>query len=179
MSKDMKLFGYLLEFETASDLMSAAEQVRDAGFSHWDCHTPFPVHGLDDAMGLRETRLPWLVLGGGVTGAGLGMLMQWWMNAIDYPLVISGKPLWSIPANIPVGFEMTVLLAAFGAFFGMLALNGLPHLHHPLFGSERFRRASDDRFFISLEARDPLFGEKATEDFLAGLGAVGVEKVVD
>lgn len=174
-----KLFGYLVEFETASDLMEAAEKVRDAGFRKWDCHTPFPVHGLDDAMGLDETKLPWIVLAGGASGAFLGMLMQWWMNAVDYPLNISGKPLWSIPANIPVGFEMTVLLAAFGAFFGMLALNGLPRLHHPVFGSERFRRATDDRFFISLEATDPFFDEKRTLEFAETLSSLPVESLED
>ncbi|MDP6418333.1 MAG: DUF3341 domain-containing protein [Candidatus Krumholzibacteria bacterium] len=174
-----KLFGYLVEFETAGDLMKAAEKVRVAGFRKWDCHTPFPVHGLDDAMGLDETRLPWIVLLSGASGAFLGMLMQWWMNAVDYPLNISGKPLWSIPANIPVGFETTVLMAAFGAFFGMLALNGLPRLHHPVFGSERFRRATDDRFFISLESRDPSFDEKRTLEFAKTLSSLPVERLED
>ena len=102
---EMKLAGYLVEFETAGELLSAAEKVRDAGFKNWDCFTPFPVHGLDDAMGMGPTKLPLLVLVGGASGAFLGMLMQWWMNTIDYPLIISGKPMWSIPANIPVGFE--------------------------------------------------------------------------
>ncbi len=174
-----ELAGYLVEFETAGDLLTAAEKVRDAGFKQWDCFTPFPVHGLDDAMGLRATKLPWLVLGGGVTGAFLGMLMQWWMNAVDYPINISGKPLWSIPANIPVGFEMTILLAAFGSFFGMLALNRLPRLHHPVFESQRFKRASSDRFFINLECDDPMFDETRTHEFAVSLGGVQVERLED
>jgi hypothetical protein len=179
MENSRVLTGYLVEFETAGDLLTAAEKVRDAGFKQWDCFTPFPVHGLDDAMGMRATKLPWLVLGGGATGAFLGMLMQWWMNASDYPVNISGKPLWSIPANIPVGFEMTILLAAFGAFFGMLALNGLPRLHHPVFGSKGFKRASSDRFFINLEGGDPMFDETRTHAFAESLGGVQVERLED
>jgi len=174
-----RLVGYLVEFETAGELLTAAEKVRDAGFRSWDCHTPFPVHGLDDAMGLGCTKLPWIVLGSGAGGAFLGMLMQWWMNSVDYPLIISGKPLWSIPANVPVGFELTVLMAAFGAFFGMLAFNRLPQLHHPVFQSERFKRASADRFFLSLEAADPLFEAGRTLEFAESLGGVQVERLED
>jgi hypothetical protein len=176
---EMKLAGYLVEFETAGDLLTAAEKVRDAGFKDWDCFTPFPVHGLDDAMGLGPTKLPLLVLGGGISGAFLGMLMQWWMNTIDYPLIISGKPMWSIPANIPVGFEMTVLLAAFGAVFGMLALNRLPQLHHPVFQSQAFKRASNDRFFLNLEAKDPSFHETRSFEFAESLGGIQVERLED
>jgi len=176
---DKRLAGYLVEFETVADLVGAAEKVRDAGFKRWDCFTPFPVHGLDDAMGLGPTKLPWVVFGGGASGAILGMLMQWWMNTVDYPLLISGKPMWSIPANIPVGFEMTVLLAAFGAFFGMLAMNQLPQLHHPVFQSHRFRRASSDRFFLNLEADDPRFDEARTLEFAESLGGIQVERLED
>jgi hypothetical protein len=118
-------------------------------------------------------------LGGGISGAFLGMLMQWWMNTIDYPLIISGKPMWSIPANIPVGFEMTVLLAAFGAVFGMLALNRLPQLHHPVFQSQAFKRASNDRFFLNLEAKDPSFHETRSFEFAESLGGIQVERLED
>jgi hypothetical protein len=171
-----RLFGYLAEFETVTALITACERVRDEGFTRWDAHTPFPVHGLDAAMGLRSTKLPWLVVGAGISGAGLGLLMQWWMNAVDYPLNISGKPLFSIPANVPITFEVTILLSALTAFVGMLALNGLPQYYHPVFQSERFRRVTDDRFFISIEARDPRCNAE-TERFLAGLGAVAVERL--
>lgn len=177
--KSRRLAGYLVEFETASDLVSAAEKVRDVGFQKWDCFTPFPVHGLDDAMGLGPTKLPWFVLAGGASGAFLGMFMQWWMNSVDYPIIISSKPIWSIPANIPVGFEMTILLAAFGAFFGMLALNQLPQLHHPVFQSRRFKRASADRFFLNLEADDPKFDETRTFEFAESLGGIQVERLED
>lgn len=175
--EETRLFGYLAEFETVNALVDACEQVRDAGYSRWDAHTPFPVHGLDGAMGLRTTKLPWAVFFAGATGACLGLLMQWWMNAVDYPLNISGKPLFSIPANIPITFEVTVLFSAITAFVGMLAFNGLPRLHHPVFQSERFRRVTCDRFFISIEARDPEFRAHETRDFLASLGAAQVESL--
>lgn len=165
------------EFETPEALMSAAERVRAAGYIHWDCYTPYPVHGLDDKMGVKPTALPWVVLGGGFTGFLTGLLMQWWMNAIDYPLVISGKPLWSVPANIPVMFELTILFSAFGAFLGMLAMNGLPRFHRPHFKSERFRRATDDRFFIGIEARDRSFDRTKSGELLRSLGATHVELI--
>ncbi|MBI5869275.1 MAG: DUF3341 domain-containing protein [candidate division Zixibacteria bacterium] len=171
------IFGLLAEFQTVPQLMAAAEKVRDAGYTHWDSHTPFPVHGLSDAMGLKPTRLPYVVLAGGLTGGTVGLAMQWWMNAIDYPLIISGKPLFSIPANIPVMFELTVLCAAIGAFLGMLVMNGLPALYHPLLTNDRFRRATADRFFISIEADDPKFDAERTAGFLRSLGSSAVEEV--
>ncbi len=170
-------WGLLAEFHSVEDVFRAAEQCRDAGFRHWDVHTPFPVHGMNNAMGIRHTKLPLFVLGGGLTGMGLSLLMQWWMNAVDYPLIISGKPLFSLPANIPVMFELTVLFSALGSFVGMLAFNLLPQWAHPLFRSERFRRATQDRFFISVEARDPKFEEARVRDFLECLGSVHVERV--
>jgi len=175
--EESRLFGYLAEFESVGELMKACVQVRDAGFKRWDAHTPFPVHGLDSAMGLRTTKLPWAVFFAGATGAGLGLLMQWWMNAVDYPLNISGKPLFSIPANIPITFEVTILLSAITAFIGMLAFNGLPRFYHPVFQSERFRRVTNDRFFISVEARDPKFRAEETRSFLESLGAAQVESL--
>jgi hypothetical protein len=172
-----RLYGLLTEFESPSALVAAVRQVRDAGFRHWDVHTPFPIHGMDEAMGIRGTRLPFLVLGGGISGLGLATLMQWWMNAVDYPFAISGKPLFGLPANIPVMFELTVLFSAFATFFGMWGLNGMPRLYHPLFTSRRFRRATQDRFFIVIEARDPQFDAGRTRDFLASLGGSVVEAV--
>ncbi len=171
--------GMLAEFETATALVHACMEMRDAGYSRWDAHTPFPLHGLDDAMGLRTTKLPQLVLAGGIIGGGLGLLLQYWTNAVDYPVIISGKPLFSIPANIPVMFEMTILLAAISAFVGMLAFNGLPRLHHPVFSSSNFRRASDDRFFISVESADPLFDLAKTRGLFEGAGCVGVEELTE
>lgn len=174
-----KIWGMLTEFDDVSKAVHAAEKVRDAGYKIWDTHTPFPVHGLTDAMGMKDTRLPWLVLICGAVGAAAGLGMQYWMNAVDYPLNIAGKPLFSLPANIPVMFESTILLSAISAFVGMLVFNGLPRWHNPVFQSERFRRVTNDRFFIVVEARDPLFETEETKAFLESLGGLGVEVLED
>src|SRR5205085_10456977 len=126
-------YGILAEYASPADLYQACERVRDEGFSKWDALTRFPVHGLDQAMGLRRSRLPWIVLVLGLTGAALGFLLQAWVHTSAYPLVISGKPFLSWPAFIPITFEVAVLFAAFGAVFGMFGLNQLPMHHHPLF----------------------------------------------
>jgi hypothetical protein len=173
------VWGLLAEFATPDELIHAASAVRDAGYTSWDAHTPFPVHGLDDAMGIRPTRLPFLVLGAAVTGTASALLMQWWMNAVDYPLIISGKPFNSIPADIPVTFELTVLFAALTAFLGMLVANNLPRFHHPLFGNAAFRRVTTDRFFIAIEAKDPRFAREGTERLLRQAGAARVTAVTD
>jgi len=170
-------WGYLVEFDTPEALLSAAERVRDAGFRRWDAHAPFPVHGLNDAMGLKPTRLPWLVFAAGVTGAVTGLVLQAYTNAFDYPMLISGKPLFSLPANIPVMFELTILFAAIAAFVGMLLMNDLPRPYHPLFRCAAFRRATADRFFISIEAADPRFEGDRTRAFLESLGGSAVQVV--
>ena len=172
-------YGLLVEFETPDALLKAAERVRDAGYRKWDAHTPFPVHGLDRAMGVRPTILPWLVVGGGVTGAIVGLGLQWWTNAVNYPFLVSGKPFFSLPANIPIVFELTVLLAAIACFVWMLALNGLPQLYHAVFKSRRFLRATNDRFFITIEARDPIFDCQKTREFAESLDGVAVEDLED
>jgi hypothetical protein len=178
-ARDAGLYGYLVEFETPEQLLDAAEAVRDAGYGRWDAHTPFPLHGLDHAMGLHGTRLPWIILAGGLAGLALALLMQWWMNAVDYPFWISGKPFFGLPAAIPITFELTVLLSALTTFFAMWGLNGLPRHNHPLFSNERFRRVTQDRFFISLEAADPMFHPERTREFAESLGGVAVEAVED
>ena len=170
-------WGAMGQFDTAADLYKACEQVRVAGFTRWDAHSPFPVHGLDKAMGLKASKLPWIVLGAGLTGAGLAFFMQTWISTIAYPLIISGKPYFSWQAFIPVTFELGVLFAAFGAVFGMMALNGLPMLWHPLFRSRRFERVTDDTFFISIESTDPKFDAKQTLELLREIGATHVELV--
>lgn len=173
--------GLLVEFETPEALLTAAARVRDAGYTKWDCHTPFPVHGLDDAMGVKPTVLPWISFGGGLTGFLLACFLTCYTNGVElpfslmqsdsvflrdivspflpsgYPYVVSGKPVFSIPAYVPVMFELTVLLSAIGAFLGTIALSKLPRYHHPVHGNLRFRRASSDRFFISIEATDPQY----------------------
>jgi hypothetical protein len=187
-----ELWGVLAEFTTPGALTHAAEAVRDAGYTQWDCHTPFPVHGLDRAMGMKMTRLGFVVFACGLTGCLLGLALQWFTNAgpeglkiyapmsvESYPYPISGKPEWSLPANVPVIFELTVLLSAFGAVFGMLGFNRLPRLHHPLFTSKRFLRVTTDRFFIAIEREDPQFNEGRIEDMFRSLGAAAVERVED
>jgi hypothetical protein len=174
-----ELAGYLAEFADVDSVMSAAEIVRDAGYTRWDVHSPFPIHGMDEAMGIRQTILPWLVLGGGLAGLGGALLMQWWMNAYDYSYMISGKPLFSLPAFIPIMFECTVLLASLTAVFGMLLLNKLPLLYNPLFKSDRFRRVTDDRFFVVIDATDPKFDEIETENLLRSTNPVAIEQVED
>jgi hypothetical protein len=174
-----KLYGILAEFEDVDTLLSAAHEVRDAGYTHWDVHTPFPVHGLDRTMRVRPTRLPWIVLACGLFGLFGGLGLTWWTNAVNYPFVISGKPIFSLPANVPVIFETTVLFSAFGAVFGMLLLNLLPRLYHPLFRKERFRRVTSDRFFIVIEQRDPLFDRERVASSLLEAGATAVEEVED
>ncbi|MCA9007967.1 MAG: DUF3341 domain-containing protein, partial [Planctomycetaceae bacterium] len=144
-----QLLGLLAEFDDPHALIEASKKVRDAGYSKWDTHTPFPVHGIDEAMGIKWTILPWIVACCGLTGGTIAVGMQYWMNAVDYPFLISGKPLFSIPACIPITFELSVLLSAFGAFLGMLGLNQLPKLYNPMFKSQAFRRVTNDRFFIS------------------------------
>lgn len=173
------LVGLLAEYETVDDVVTAAEAVRRDGYQRWDVHSPFPIHGIDHAIGIRPTVLPWIVLGGGLFGLTGGLLLQWYCNAYDYPFLISGKPLWSLPANIPVIFELTVLCSALTAVFGMLGLNRLPMLYNPLFKHDRFRRVTDDRFFVFIDATDPRFDETRATSLLKEMGAVAVERVED
>ncbi len=168
-------YGILAEFATPADLYRACERVRDAGFTRWDAHTPFPVHGLAGAMGLRRSPLPWIVLAMGLLGTALGFLLQWWVHVDAYPLVISGKPYNAWPAFIPITFEVGILFAALGAVLGMFGLNRLPMHYHPLFRSSVFERVTDDAFFISIESWDPQFDPTATRTLLESLGARGVE----
>ncbi|MBX7165851.1 MAG: DUF3341 domain-containing protein [Pirellulales bacterium] len=173
-----RVAGVLAQYESADALLAAAEKVRDAGYQRWDLHSPHPIHGAEEAMGQRMTVLPWIVLLLGITGAGLGLLLQWWTNSINYPFLISGKPLFSLPAFIPIVFECTILFAAFATFFGMWGLNQLPQFFHPVFASERFRRATSDGFFISVEAEDPKFQQQRTTELLSSAGAQLVETLM-
>ena len=176
---DKKVFGMLAEFETPKDVYHACEAVRDEGFKHWDAHTPFPVHGLEKAMGLKPSKVAWITLAGGLLGLTAGMTLQWWTMAIDYPTVIAGKPFFAWPAFVPVTFELGILFASFGTVFGMLGINRLPTFNHPLFTSDRFKDATDDKFYISIEARDPLFDKRKTKKMLKQLGATHIEEVVE
>jgi len=177
--EEPKVLGMLAEFKTPDELLRAARKVREEGYEHFDAHSPYPIHGLDEAMKIRPTILPWLVLGGGITGASVALLMQWWTNAVDYPHIISGKPLFSLPANIPVIFELTVLFSALTAFFGHMVLNRLGRPSRAIFSTDRFQRATSDRFFLSIEARGYKFDRKETKALLESLGAASVETVVE
>jgi len=172
-------WGLLAQFGSVNALLAAAEKVRAAGFTRFDAYAPFPIHGLDEAMGIRSTRLPLLVLGGGATGACAGLLLQWWTNAVDYKYLIGGKPLFGLPVAIPVTFELTILLSAIGAFVGLMVANRLPELYHPVFPNESFRRASDDGLFLAIEAADARFDETATRALLEGAGALRVDELED
>jgi len=175
----VELIGLLAEYESVDDILKAARAVRRAGFTRWDVHSPFPIHGIDYAMGIRSTILPWIVLAGGLTGLGTAIWLQWYCNAYDYPFLISGKPLWSFPANVPIMFELTVLFSALTAVFGMLGLNHLPQLYNPLFKIARFRRVTTDRFFVVIDASDTKFDEEATTRLLTEAGAKSIERVED
>lgn len=172
-------WGITAEFPDPAALTHAVERCRDEGFTKWDVFSPFPVHGLDEAMGLKPSRLPWIMGGMAFTGFLTALLMQWWMSAVDYQIVTGGKPLFAWEQFTPVMFELSVLFSAFGAVVGMLALNGLPRWHHPLFGRGRFLRVSDDRFMVVIESRDPKFDREATRRFLEGLGGQHIEIVED
>ncbi len=175
MNNKSNIAGIIAEFETPKQLLEAAKKVRDAGYRHYDCHSPFPIHGMDDAMGEKRSPVGWIVGVMGFIGGTGALTLEWWTSAVDYPFIISGKPYFSVPAFIPIMFELTILLAAFGAVFGMLHLNRLPMLNHPVFESERFEQVTDDKFFVSILAKDSQFDETKTAEFLESLGSDYVE----
>jgi hypothetical protein len=171
-------WGLLAQFDSPGAILRAAREVRDAGYNKFDVHTPFPVHGMDAAMGLGRSHLGWIVsagaLAGGLTAIGLQYYVGW-----DYPLVHQGKPPFAWQPFVIVTFELTVLFSSFAAVIGMLALNGLPQWYHPALKSQTFAKASNDRFMISIEAKDPKFNSITTREFLASLGAVTVEDLTE
>ena len=171
------LHGLMAEFETPTALVHAAEQARLAGYRNMDAYSPIPIEELSEALGLRRTRLPRLVLLGGILGGVGGYSLEYWSQAIAYPLNIGGRPYHSWPHFIPVTFETTVLGAALACFVGMWALNKLPEPYHPVFNVPAFSRASLDRFFLCIESTDPKFDRHETERFLASLHPVGVSEV--
>jgi hypothetical protein len=171
------LYGALARFTGPDELVGAVRRLRDRGYRRLDAYSPFPIHGLDRALGLGRSKVPAFVLLGGLFGAVFAQTLQWYQSAIAYPLITGGKPLNSTEAFVPITFETTILYAALGAVFGMLVLNGLPRLYHPVFRGKSFARASDDGFFLSVEARDPLFDRRATMALLEALGGVEVELI--
>ena len=169
----------LAEFDSAGKCLHAAEKLRDAGYTQFDSHSPFPIHGMDAAMGLKDSKLGAIVFPIALTGTTLAWLMMWWMNGVDYPLVIGGKPPYSFWSQVPIMFELTILLSAFATVFGMFALNRLPRHHHPVFNSERFGAFSDDKFFISVESEDPKWSLDRTKTLLESTSPAHVELVFD
>ncbi|MFA9477587.1 DUF3341 domain-containing protein [Phycisphaerales bacterium AB-hyl4] len=172
-----EVYALLAEFEDVDGVKSAAHALKGEGYRLFDVHSPFPIHGLDHDLNITPTILPWIVLGGGLTGMAAGLVLTIWTQSIDYPFLVSGKPLNSMPAWIPIVFELTILLSAFGAVFGMLVLNKLPLLSQPLLQNERFRRATDDRFFITVLTTDKHYDRQGTAEFLEKQGAAAVEAV--
>jgi hypothetical protein len=173
------LYGLIAEFDDPSSLVAATQRAHQQGFRCMDAYSPFPIEELHEALGTHHTRLPLIVLIGGLVGCIGGFLLQYWVSAVAYPLNVGGKPYLSWPAFIPVTFECTILAAALSAVLGMLALNGLPQPYHPVFNVPRFALASRNRFFLCIEARDPRFHVAETRRFLETLGPREVSIVAD
>jgi hypothetical protein len=165
------IYGILAEFDTPTELVAAAEKVRDAGYERTDAFSPFPLHEIDEALGIKRSILPFLVFGGGVTGLLIGIAMQWFIHVYDYPIIVGGRPFFSLPSFIPASYELTILLAAFTAVFGMILLNGLPQPYHPVFNVPRFALASREKFFLLIERRDEKFDYEATRSFMESWNA--------
>jgi hypothetical protein len=168
-----RVYGLMVEFLSAEDLLGATRRARQAGYRQMDAYTPYPVAGLAAELGMRKTRVPFTVLMAGLVGAGVGFFMQFFSMAINYKFNVGGRPHNSWPVFIPVTFELLILVGSFGAFFGMMFLNGLPRPHHPVFNVPKFARSSQDRFFLCIEATDEQFDREATAQFLATLDLHG------
>lgn len=170
-------YGLIATFERAPDLYHAAEKVRDAGYRHWDCITPFPVHGLDRAMGLRRSIVPRISLAGGITGFCTGMSLIYFADAYANRLVVGGKPFFSPMFAFPVSYELTILFTAFATIIGMFVLNGLPMHYHPVLKYDNIVRGMDDTFFIVIEARDPRFNLANTKALLEKAGGTNIQEL--
>ncbi len=170
-------YAIMAEFETPAATLHAAQKVHDAGYRNWDVFTPFPIHGMDRAMGIHNSKVGWFSFIGGCTGYATGMLMIWFMNAHDYRIQIGGKPMFSPFSAFPPSYELTILFGAFGALLGMLFLNRLPRLHHPLLKNRRFALATHDRFFVVIETSDAKFSDDETRRLLESLGSRHIEWV--
>jgi mono/diheme cytochrome c family protein len=177
--KAPRSFGWMAEFSDEHALLEAARKVRDSGYTRTDAFTPFPVHGIDEALGIRPTILPFIVLCAGLTGLCTALLMQWWMNGVDYPYIISGKPLGISPAAIPVSFELTILFSAFTSVLGMIFLNGLPRFSNPVFNNPRFDAATDHKFFLYVDARDRYYNRDSVKELLGSTHPESLDEVIE
>ena len=173
------VYGIVAEFDETPKVFKAAQKVRDAGYSKWDLHSPFPIHDIEKAMGFKPTKLPLMAGGAAIVGVTIAVLLQWGTSAYLYPTVVQGKPFEAWQPFVPIMFELGVLLTAFMCLFGMLALNGLPRWHHPLFTHDRFARVSNDRFFIVIEACDPSFEPTKVKKLLEEAGGQHITLVAD
>lgn len=173
------LYGILAEFDTTTEVVEAAAKMRDAGYTKTDAFSPFPIHEMDEALGIKRTILPYLVFGGGITGLLTGLFLQLYVHVIDYPINVGGRPYASIVSFVPPMYELTILLAGFAAVFGMLFLNGLPQPYHPVFNVPRFALATREKFFLLIESRDPKFDYEETKNFMQSLNPQEVFDVED
>jgi Protein of unknown function (DUF3341) len=172
-----KITSIIAEFKSTKEILQAAAKTRKAGFKKFETYTPFPIHGMDDAMGLTPSKLPWVVLFCGLLGCAFGFGLQTWVATSAYKLTISGKPFFSYQAFVPVTFELTILFSAFGTVFGMLAFNKLPQWYHSLFTSRNFSKSTSEAFFLEIQSQDPLFDIEKTPQFLESLGGRQVEVI--
>ncbi len=178
-ARSVAVYGAVAEFDSPERLLAAIRGLRERGYSRLDSFTPFPVHGIDEALGAARSPLSRIVLAAGLAGAAAALLLIWWTGAVDYPLVVAGKPLFAFEFSIPVTFELAVLFAAFGAVIGMFLFNGLPRLYHPVFQHSRFERATDDKFLLAIEADSADFDTSGAADALLTLGGTHVEVIVE
>lgn len=174
-----KKYGIIAKFDTPADIMHAAEKVRDAGYKQWDVITPFPIHGMDQAMGLKRSIVPRFTIVGGTLGLFTGMSMIWYTNAYDYKILIGGKPLFSPMFAFPVSYELTILFSAFASIGGMFLMNKLPMHYHPMLKHDDIAASSDDKFFLYIETADPQFNEAGTRSFIEGLNPVEIDELDD
>lgn len=174
-----KAYAIVAQFDTAPDVYHAAEKVRDEGYRNWDVFTPFPIHGMDDAMGLKRSKVPMFTLIGGVTGFALGNLMSWYMGAYDYDLLVGGKPYFSPIFTFPISYELTILLAAFGTLFGMFFTNKLPRHNHPIFNYKDMAALTDDKFAVMIESSDEQFADRPVRQLFKDLGATDVTAIYE
>ncbi len=168
---DRNVYGLLAEFDTPTQMVDAARRVRDAGYTKTDAFSPFPIHEIDEALGVKRSILPFLVLGGGITGLLTGLGLTTFVHVFEYPIIVGGRPFFSLTSFIVPMFELTILFSAFVAVFGMLLLNGLPQPYHPVFNVPRFALATREKFFLLIETKDPQFDYEATRSFMEGLNA--------